>query len=203
MIASHEQLAARVSSVFAQGATEQLSPAATDAELELLEKEAMALEDGAVAATIRATIRSHRAFFAMEDRRYSDVVDLSQSLVEGADLGPFEAFNNHILRARSLHELGRHEQEVSEALTFARRHALGDLFFLTLADVLSRHPTACEVADDLVARAVGELPAVQAMGYVGDIEQVAGTRQLAGLSMEIEEAWRRVNRKKRREILGD
>lgn len=149
------------------------------------------------------SIRSHLALMASEMEDHVEAERLTANVLELASIdGPGFALAV-LIRTKSLHSLGRHEEELAEGYKYAESPGVaGQALLYLLAELAKRHPERMEWRASM-------LPRVQA--YVAESPELRERMQSLRISeqnlndyiLAVHEIDRQITREKTARILGE
>jgi hypothetical protein len=150
-----------------------------------------------------ATVQAQRIVLAYEIGRFDLVVGRSSRfvLVYPASHPSFSSVT--VLRMRALHSTGAHEAEIHETLAIARRPEIKAGEYVSLLENLgARHPSSIPSDEQLSAKLMEAISALNAQGYEIVPPIASGKMRVAETAMRVASELRRANRAKAEELLS-
>jgi hypothetical protein len=150
-----------------------------------------------------ATVHAHRIDLAFDVEKCELVLELSAQFVRDVHAGHPSFFSVAAVRARCLHSVGAHREEVREFLELARRPEIQDGEYISLLEYLAqRHPGDIPDDEELLGKMKKAIEALRALGYE-TLPVDSGGMDLVRLTLQAAGELKRVNREKGEALLAD
>lgn len=150
-----------------------------------------------------AAVEAQRIVLAYEIGRFDLVLDRSSRFVLTYPASHPSFSNVAVLRMRSLHSTGAHEAEIQETLAIARRPEIKGGEYVSLLENLGvRHPGSIPSDEQLSAKLIEAISALNAQGYKIAPPIASGKTRLDEVAILVARELRRVNRAKSEELLS-
>jgi hypothetical protein len=157
-------------------------------------------------ADLRAlvSVRAERIRIASEVGRFGFVLEETANLLYDFPPSTPVFFIVTARRLMALHETGRHEEEIQEALQYAAIPELrGSEYLYLLADLSRRHPGRLPADDDLWLKLEESIETLRALGYDTLPQTTAGPAHLEQLAVSAANELGRINWERGEALLRD